>query len=187
MGQVQASLGVSERRACQVLGQHRSTQRKARHRPDDEAALTADVIELATTYGRYGYRRIAALLREAGWAVNVKRVARIWRQEGAESSAQATQAGPSMAQRRLVRAAARQLVEPCLELRLCRGPHPHDGRKFRMLCLIDEFTRLASPIWESALAAFGNEGAREIVYLVGYYCFISMILNGFAIPVPDVE
>jgi hypothetical protein len=63
----------------------------------------------------------------------------------------------------------------------------HDGRKFRMLCLIDEFTRLASPIWESALAAFGNAGAREIVYLVGYYCFISMILNGFAIPVPDVE
>jgi 4-carboxymuconolactone decarboxylase len=46
---------------------------------------------------------------------------------------------------------------------------------------------LASPIWESALAAFGNEGAREIVYLVGHYCFISMILNGFAIPVPDVE
>jgi 4-carboxymuconolactone decarboxylase len=46
---------------------------------------------------------------------------------------------------------------------------------------------LASPIWESALAGFGNEGAREIVYLVGHYCFISMILNGFSIPVPDVE
>jgi hypothetical protein len=81
-----------------------STQRKAPHRPDDEAALTADVIELATTYGRYGYRRIAALLREAGWAVNVKRVAHL-AAGGAESSAQATQAAPSMAQRRLVRAA----------------------------------------------------------------------------------
>jgi 4-carboxymuconolactone decarboxylase len=46
---------------------------------------------------------------------------------------------------------------------------------------------LASPIWESALAAFGNEGAREIVYLVGHYCYLAMILNGFAIPVPDVE
>jgi len=53
----QASLSVSERRACQVLGQHRSTQRKAPHAPDDEAALTADIIELAKTYGRYGYRR----------------------------------------------------------------------------------------------------------------------------------
>jgi 4-carboxymuconolactone decarboxylase len=46
---------------------------------------------------------------------------------------------------------------------------------------------LASSIWESAVGAFGNEGAREIVYLVGHYCFISMTLNGFAIPVPDVE
>ena len=95
MGQVQASLGVSERRACQVLGQHRSTQRKAPHRPDDEAALTADVIELATTYGRYGYRRIAALLRGAGWAVNIKRVERIWRQEGLKVPARL--ANPSLA------------------------------------------------------------------------------------------
>jgi 4-carboxymuconolactone decarboxylase len=46
---------------------------------------------------------------------------------------------------------------------------------------------LAAPIWESALVAFGNEGAREIVYLVGHYCFISMTLNGFAIPVPDLD
>jgi hypothetical protein len=44
---------------------------------------------------------------------------------------------------------------------------------------------LSPVIWESALAAFGKEGAREIVYLVGHYCFISMTLNGFAIPVPD--
>ena len=73
---------VSERPACQVLGQHRSTQRKKPHTRDDEAALTADIIELAKTYGRYGYRRITALLRSAGWAVNAKRVQRIWRREG---------------------------------------------------------------------------------------------------------
>ena len=48
----------------------------------DEDALTADIIALASQYGRYGYRRITALLREAGWAVNVKRVERIWRREG---------------------------------------------------------------------------------------------------------
>lgn len=74
--------GVSERKACAVLGQHRSTQRKAARAPDDEAALTADIIELAKRYGRYGYRRITALLRDAGWAVNCKRVERIWRREG---------------------------------------------------------------------------------------------------------
>jgi transposase InsO family protein len=75
-------LGVSERKACRVLGQHRSTQRKVPRGAEDEARLTADIIELAKRYGRYGYRRITALLREAGWAVNRKRVERIWRREG---------------------------------------------------------------------------------------------------------
>ena len=63
-----------------MLGQHR--QRKTSRTPDDEEALTADIIELVKTYGRYGYRRITALLRAAGWAVNHKRAERIWRREG---------------------------------------------------------------------------------------------------------
>jgi putative transposase len=79
---VVTELGVPERRACRVLGQHRSTQRKSPTTPDDEAALTAAIIALATRYGRYGYRRITALLRDAGWAVNRKRVERLWRREG---------------------------------------------------------------------------------------------------------
>ncbi|EKX55668.1 Mobile element protein [Rhodobacter sp. AKP1] len=55
-----------------MLGQHRSTQRKVpRGRPDEEA-LTADIVALASQYGRYVFRRITALLREAGWAVNGK-------------------------------------------------------------------------------------------------------------------
>lgn len=48
----------------------------------DEEALTADIVALASRFGRYGYRRITALLREAGWSVNVKRVERIWRRDG---------------------------------------------------------------------------------------------------------
>ena len=75
-------LCISERRACRALGQHRLTQRKIPTTPDDEVALTADIIELARQYGRYGYRRITALLRRAGWTVNKKRVERIWRCEG---------------------------------------------------------------------------------------------------------
>ncbi len=47
----------------------------------DEEALTADIIALASQHGRYGRRRITALLREAGWAVNVKRAERIWRRD----------------------------------------------------------------------------------------------------------
>ena len=82
MEHVTAELGVSQRLACRVLDQHRSTQRKASRRPDDEAALTQAIIDLATQYGRYGYRRITALLHAEGWCCNHKRVERIWRSEG---------------------------------------------------------------------------------------------------------
>ena len=75
-------IGVSERRACRVLGQHRSTQRHVPRGRADEERLVEDMIELARQYGRYGYRRIAALLRDAGWQVNDKRVERLWRREG---------------------------------------------------------------------------------------------------------
>ncbi len=75
-------LDVSERRVCRVLGQHRSTQRKVPFGADDELALTEDIIALARQYGRYGYRRVTALLHAAGWSVNHKRVERIWRREG---------------------------------------------------------------------------------------------------------
>ena len=73
---------MSERLACRVLGQHRSTQRKSPKGRADDAALTADIVALAIQYGRYGYRRIAAMLRPAGGAVKVKRVERIWRRKG---------------------------------------------------------------------------------------------------------
>src|ERR671916_967394 len=83
---VTAGLGVSERLACRVPGQHRSTPRKAPTVPDDEAALRDEIVALARIYariyGRYGYRRVAALPRVAGWRANRKRVERIWRDEG---------------------------------------------------------------------------------------------------------
>lgn len=106
----------------------------------DEAELTADIIELATRYGRYGYRRITALPQAAGWAVNVKRVERIWRQEGLKVPCKQPKKG-------------RLWVNDGSCLRL-RPEHPnhvwsydfvedrtHNGRKFRMLNVIDEFTR----------------------------------------------
>ena len=68
---------VSERRACRALGQHRSTRRELPRGRDDEATLTADLVALAERYGRYGYRKISALLKAAGWLVNDKRVERI--------------------------------------------------------------------------------------------------------------
>jgi putative transposase len=137
---VKAELGVPERRACRVLGQHRSTQRKTPTTPDDEAALRADLIALSTQYGRYGYRRIAALLERSGWAVNIKRVERIWRQEGLKV--------PSKQPKK-----SRLWLNDgsCVRLRPERPNHvwsydfvedrTHNGRKYRMLNIIDEFSR----------------------------------------------
>jgi transposase InsO family protein len=137
---VKAELGLSERRVCRVLGQHRSTQRKIPTTPDDEAALTADIIALATRYGRYGYRRITALLRDAGWRVNKKRVERIWRREGLKVPQKQPKKGRLWLN-----------DGSCIRLRPEYPNHvwsydfvedrTHDGRKFRMLNIIDEFTR----------------------------------------------
>jgi putative transposase len=82
---ISKELSVSERRACKVLEQARATQRRNLSLSSDEKRLTDDIITLATRYGRYGYRRITALLNnEHGWRVNHKRVERIWRKEGLE-------------------------------------------------------------------------------------------------------
>jgi putative transposase len=132
-------LNISERRACRALGQHRSTQRKAPRGQEDEEALTADLVELARQYGRYGYRKISARLRDAGWLVNDKRVERIWRREGLKVPARHPKRG------RLWLADG-----SCIRLRPEYRNHvwsydfvedrTHDGRKVRMLNVIDEFT-----------------------------------------------
>ena len=71
---MKALLGVSERRACRVLGHPRSTQRYKPSPVEDEKALTEEIVTLAGQFGRYGYRRITALLRHRGWPVNHKRL-----------------------------------------------------------------------------------------------------------------
>jgi len=133
-------MNVSERRACRTLGQHRSTQRKRPRGRDDEAALTADLIELARQYGRYGYRKIGALLKAAGWLVNDKRVERIWRREGLKVPAKQPKRGRVW-----------DNDGSCLRLRPEYRDHvwsydfvearTHDGRKFRMLNVVDAFSR----------------------------------------------
>jgi len=136
---VRAQLHVSERRACAALGQHRSTQRKVPRGRDDERRLTADIIELARQYGRYGYRKVAALLRQAGWTINDKRVERIWQREGLKVPHKQPKRG------RLWLADG-----SCIRLRPQQRNHvwsydfvedrTHDGRKYRMLNVLDEFS-----------------------------------------------
>jgi putative transposase len=134
------ALGVSERRACRVLGQVRSTQRRPPRVCEYETRLVARLIDLACKFGRYGYRRITALLRREGWEVNHKRVERRWRQEGLKV--------PKKQPKR------RRLWfndGSCIRLRAERRNHvwsydfvadrTHDGRPLRMLTVIDEYTR----------------------------------------------
>ena len=82
MTHVRQKFDLPERQACRYLDQPRSTQRRTLVVPDDEEALAAAIIRLARRYGRYGYRRITAMLKAEGWLVNHKRVERIWRREG---------------------------------------------------------------------------------------------------------
>jgi len=80
--QLQRSFAVSERRACDVVEQPRSSQRYEACVRDDEATLVTRMLELVRRHPRYGYRRITAKLRQEGWDVNAKRIYRLWRREG---------------------------------------------------------------------------------------------------------
>jgi len=122
-----------------VLGQPRSTQRRTLVVRDDEDALTRAIVELASEYGRYGYRRITALLRDQGWHVNHKRVERIWRREGLK-----------VPQKQPKRGRLWLNDGSCVRRRPQHRHHvwsydfvedrTHDGRKYRMLNILDEFT-----------------------------------------------
>jgi putative transposase len=137
---IEEQFGVSERRACAVVGQARATERYAARQSADEAALTARTVALAARFGRYGYRRVTALLQREGWQVNHKRVERIWRQEGLKVPAKQPKRGRLwLADGSIVR---------------LRAEHPDhvwaydfvldrtaDGRPLRMLTVVDEHTR----------------------------------------------
>jgi len=112
--------GVSERQACRVLNQWRGTQRYLPMHRTDEDALTQNIIALAGEYGRYGYRRITALLQASGWQVSKDRVQRIWRRERLKVPAKQRARGRRkiVAERRIVRATTTGAQESRVELRL---------------------------------------------------------------------
>lgn len=134
------TINVSVRRACRVLGIPRSTYHYCSVVSCDEEPLVSRIIELATRFGRYGYRRITALLQIESWRVNHKRVERIWRQEGLK-----------VPQRQPKRGRLWLNDGSCVRLRPLYPDHvwsydfllhhTNDGRKFRILAILDEYTR----------------------------------------------
>lgn len=131
---------ISERRACRILKQHRSTQRRKPRSRKDEKRLIADMIELSRQYGRYGYRRIAALLRDAGWSVSDGRVERLWRREGLKVPQKQPKKGRLWLN-----------DGSCIRLRPHHTDHvwsydfvhhrTEDGRAYRTLNILDEYSR----------------------------------------------
>jgi putative transposase len=135
-------LGVSERRACQIVGQHRSTQRRESCVAPDDGALRARLREISAKRPRWGYRRAHQLLLEEGWSLNRKRTQRLWREEGLR-----------VPQRRRKRQRLGTSTVPASRLRAERPGHvwaldfqfdqTADGRILKLLHIVDEFTREA--------------------------------------------
>ena len=134
-------LGVSERRACRYVGQHRSTQRREPSVAGDDQALRAALREIAGERPRWGYRRAHHELGLRGWSANRKRVQRLWREEGLRVPARA-------------RKRPRPAGQPDRSALRAGGPdevwavdfqhdQTADGRVLRLVNVVDEFTREA--------------------------------------------
>ena len=149
-----------------MTGQPRATQRRVLRIRDDEEALRAEIVALAARYGRYGYRRITALLRRDGWQVNHKRVERIWRQEGLK-----------VPQKQPKRDRLWLNDGSCVRLRPTHRNHiwsydfvadrTQDGRAIKLMTVIDEYTRESLAI----------EVARKINSDDVLHCFTDLFVN----------
>ena len=135
-------LGVSERWACRVVGQHRSTQRHEPKTAGDDAVLRGELRQFSKDRPRWGYRRAHHHLRGLGWDVNRKRVQRLWREEGLRVPV-----------RRRKRRRLGDSTVPAERLRSERPNHvwafdfqfdqTAEGRVLKLLNIVDEFTREA--------------------------------------------
>jgi putative transposase len=134
------TLSVSERRACQALGQYRTTQRYLPHISLEEEKLTGRIIELASQYGRYGYRRITAMLNLEGWQVNHKKVERIWRREGLKVPKKQPKRGRLWLNDGSCIRLRPEYKDPVWSYDFVIA-RTADGRAFRILNIIDEYTR----------------------------------------------
>ena len=140
MKKLQTGFGVSERRACTVVGQHRSTQRRRAKVANDEPRLVSAMQAAAKRHPRYGYRRVASILRRQGWKVNLKRIHRLWRAEGLQVPQKARKRrrlGNSDQGAQRHRAEFRDHVWSYDFV----FDRTQDGKPIKILAVVDEFTR----------------------------------------------
>ena len=134
------ALDVSERKACKVIGRPRSTQRYDKQEPDDEELLSQRIIELANENRLYGYRRVTGLLRDESCIVNHKRVQRIWREEGLKVPQKQPKRG-----RLWLNDGSVIRLRPLFPKHVWgydfMEDRTYNGTKFRILNVIDEYTR----------------------------------------------
>jgi putative transposase len=136
---------VSERRACRVVGQHRSTQRYAALPAEYELRLVARMNEIAAAHPRWGYRRVWSLLRSEGWRVNRKRIERLWRLEGHRVPPRRSQASGKRAQGTAENASWNRPATRPNDVWSYdfMGSRTRDGGALRILNVVDEHTRVA--------------------------------------------
>ncbi len=134
------TLNVSQRRACRVIGQPRATQRYPKRIDEDEELLREQIVFLASRYGRYGYRRVTAMLRNEGWLVNHKRVERIWRQEGLKVPAKQPKRSRLWLNDGSIVRLKPEFPKHVWSYDFMQD-RTHNGVSFRILNVIDEYTR----------------------------------------------
>jgi transposase InsO family protein len=136
---------VSERRACKVVSQHRSTQRYERIAPAYELKLVARMNELAAAHPRWGYRRVWSVLRSEGWRVNRKRIERLWRLEGHRVPPRRSQASGRRAQGSAEQAVWNLPATKPMDVWSYdfMGSRTRNGGALRILNVVDEYTRIA--------------------------------------------
>jgi len=142
---LQERLSVSERRACRITGQHRSTQRHRPRMTDRDDALRARLRDLSRKHPRWGYRRAWASLRGEGWVANRKKIQRIWREEGLRVPARRRKRqrlGDSTVTAARLRAGRPDQVW-ALDFQFDTTA---DGRVLKLLHVVDEHTREALAI-----------------------------------------
>jgi len=157
---VRQKLGTSERRTCREIGVARSTHQYA-SKPQDDDELRLALIRLAKKYGRYGYRKVGELLAAEGWHVNHKKVERLWREEGLQLPARHKK------RKRLYHHDASVIrLRPKYPNHIWAIDFVHDrlsnGRAYKMLTVLDEYTREALCV--AVAAKMGAGDVLEVLY-----------------------